>query len=321
MIRTGALLGVAVMACVPIPADDDHEYPRQALKTDGKAVAVIGPVTLTTSEIEARIARQSPFVRGQLRDPQKRRAFIEKEVRLEILAQEAWRRGLHQDPDVLRRVRQVVIEKLIQDEMRRNADALKVSDQAVEEAYIQQKHRFVRPPAVRLGEIVRYVKDDRERRAARRKLDEVRRTIGTQERNGARGVFEKTARKASENADTRASGGDIGFVTRSGLVARYDESVAQRMFDELKIGDLVLVETATTVALVKKRGVRRGVNQTLNQVKPQLRRRLAQERRGEALNAFVERLIGEHRVKMVLDGTESIPSATGSTRRTSGGKQ
>ena len=327
MVRTGALLWVTAVACTPVsgPRGAEDGYPHPAVRTEGNPVAVVGPVTLTTAEIDARIARQSPFVRKQLTDPDKRRAFIHKQVRLEVLAQEAWRRGLHKDPAVLQQVRQVVVEKLIQDEMRRRIGSIAVNESDLQQAYEKQKSDYIRPATVRLGKIVRYVKNDRERREARRDLDRVRRSVRMRERNGESGAFIEVARAPGNTsqspAEGRRPGDDAGFVPREALARTYGDSVANNVFDELKIGDIVLAETATTVALLKKLAARRGFRRTYAQVKPQLQRRLTQRRRADAIDAFVDQLKREQKIRMFLDRAGSTPATADRDRETFGAEE
>src|SRR5437763_17198581 len=76
-------------------------YPLPDVSKEGSAVAKIGPVTLTTAELERRIAGQSAFIKNQLVSQEQRRRFVDNEVRVELLAQEGWKLGLYEDPQVI----------------------------------------------------------------------------------------------------------------------------------------------------------------------------------------------------------------------------
>ena len=75
-------------------------YPAPILAKAGEAVVKIGPVTFTTDELENRINRQSSFMRDRLKDPERLIGYIDNEVRFELQAQ-AWRRGYHEDPQII----------------------------------------------------------------------------------------------------------------------------------------------------------------------------------------------------------------------------
>src|SRR5687768_13728274 len=103
---------VALAAGCPSAQKDERPYPAPKVEAGGKLIAKIGPVELTTAEIEKRIRQQSPFVRVQLKDPQKLQLFVEEQIRNEVVAQEAWSQKLYQDPAIEAEVRRAMIQKV-----------------------------------------------------------------------------------------------------------------------------------------------------------------------------------------------------------------
>ena len=116
-----ALLLVFALSACPAPKKGDASGPADSVegvkgKTDlnqGKAIATIGDTVITEGEFKARLMRQSPFARARYNTKEKKVQFLNNMVRFELLAQEAKRRGLDQDPDVQDTMKKVMVQKLI----------------------------------------------------------------------------------------------------------------------------------------------------------------------------------------------------------------
>ncbi len=290
-------------------------YPQVPLSDKGETLAVIGPVTLTTGEIERRIMALPALTRMQLQDQKRRREFVEREVQLEVLAQEAWRRGLQNDPQVIQQLKRVLTQRLIQDEMTKVSADIVVTDGDALKAYEERKSEFVKPPRVRLAQIVRYVETERERKAAQKLLGRVRSEVTAKEQNNDVRAFANAVRGYSQDEATRKLGGDLQFLTREELTERYGEQVASEMFDDASVGDLSIADAPDAVVLFKKTGVRRGVNRTFDQVRSQVRGQLAQQRRVEAFEAFVDKLRADGNVEVYLERATAITLPPAGTAR------
>ena len=318
----GALVALAAQfatACAPPTPDRSpaaSPYPVPELDASGSVVAVVGPVSLTTGELSNRIRAQTPFIRRQLEAADRREAFVEQEIQKEILAQEAWRRGLHRDPQVVDQLKQLLVQRLVQDEMKRLATDVSVSERDVKAAYEAKKDQFMRPAAVRLERIVRRAATERERATARRLLGRVQRDVRQSERKGERRAFQTAIDQHSEA--TEALPND-GFVTRKALSEQYGETVAQRVFEELQMGQTTIVDAPEAVILFRKSGTRRAIERRFEQVEAQLRGRVLQERRLKTFEAFVERLKRDQNVRLFLDRAKDIqaPKAGGESTTSS----
>ena len=320
MIRIDAVLGVcalALVACTPAPkgSSEGQAYPVPDLSKDGATVAVVGPVTLTTGEFEKRIQGQSSFVRMQLQDPKRMQEYVKAEVQLEVLAQEAWRRDLMKDPQIIQQFKRILSERVIQDEMKRLSKTITVSDGDALKAYEARKSEYVKPPQIRLAQIVRYVESEDERKAADALLRKTREKVLEEEKKSNYRGFANEAKKLSQDETTKNGGGDLQFLTRDELVDRYGEEVAKHMFDEVKVGDLAVANAPNAVVLFKKTGMRRGVNRTFGQVKSQIRGQLIQNRRNAAFNEFLDKLKKDQGVQVDLDRSSEIKlTPTGVTK-------
>src|SRR6266478_2941029 len=90
--------------------------PPQSAEELKAPLAKIDDVTITLGEFEERINRQSPYIRARYTSLEQKKEFLDTLVRFEILAKEAYRRGLDKDPEVVRTMKQVMIQKLMRDE-------------------------------------------------------------------------------------------------------------------------------------------------------------------------------------------------------------
>ncbi len=300
VLRNGAWCGVfALMAACDkgaSPADPFASYPRPSVAKDGEVVARIGPVTLTTVEIENRIQQQTPFMRAQLQDPKELAKWVENEVRMELLAQEGWRRNLPNDPRIQAELKRLVIQRIMTDQMERLKDKADVNELDLQNAWKAREAEFNKPERVRVAQIVRYVENESERKAAKKLLEQVKAEVLAAQKKNDSGAFSVAAEKHSQDDATNKGGGDLQFLTRDELTERYGKEVSDFLFDQVQIGDMAVADASNAAVLFKKTGFRRGVTRTLEQVKPQIRSQLLGEKKTQAFVDFVKQLQTERGV-------------------------
>jgi hypothetical protein len=200
MARISAV-GLLVVVSAGCPAaETERPYPAPNVESSGKVIATIGPVRLTTGEIEKRIRQQSPFVRVQLKDPTKLKLFVEEQIRNEVLAQEAWKQKLYDDPAIHAELRRALIQKVMKDHLATVKDDVDTTETELLSAYKERLAEFNKPEKIRLSQIVRYVDDDAERKAARQLLEKVK-----NERTARRRAITRRTRIPSSAAATCSS--------------------------------------------------------------------------------------------------------------------
>jgi peptidyl-prolyl cis-trans isomerase C len=285
-------LALAFAGCgAPKQDADALPYPKPDVVKDGKVVAKVGDVALTTEEIERRIQQQSPFVRGQLRDPGQKKKFVENEVRLELLAQEGWRRGLYKDPKVLAELKRAIVQRVMRDEMQSLASSVNVSEEELIQAYKKNEADYVKPEKIRVSQILIRAGNDADRKAAKKKLEGLRDQIAREEREKKNELaFSDAARAHSEDDATKRAGGDLQFLGREEITQRFGAEAAAELFEKREIGEVIVAEIDAGVVLLRKTGKRRAVERTLEMVKPQLRGQVLGEKRNQAFDAYVEEL-------------------------------
>src|SRR5688572_25765693 len=190
--RLAVLLALST-GCPAAPSEPS--YPAPKVETEGKLIATIGPVKLTTAEIEKRIRQQSPFIRVQLKDPEKLKLFVEEQIRNEVLAQEAWKQKLYDDPAIQAELRRALIQKVMKDHLATAKDSVDTTETELLSAYKERLAEFNKPEKIRLSQIVRYVDDDAERKAARQLLEKVKNDVTERQKKNDQKAYGEAARE------------------------------------------------------------------------------------------------------------------------------
>src|SRR5690606_27508016 len=97
-----------------------------------KVVAKVGDATITVGDVEDAVNQQSPFLRVRYRDRAKLRELVEGMVRFELLAREAERAEMDDDPEVVRVAKQNAVQQLI----RRDFDE-RITPESIPEADVR----------------------------------------------------------------------------------------------------------------------------------------------------------------------------------------
>src|SRR5689334_3638246 len=109
--------------------------PTQSAEELKAPLAKIDDVTITLGEFQERINRQSPYIRARYTSLEQKKDFLDSLVRFEVLAKEAFKRGLDKDPEVVRTMKQVMIQKLMRDEFDSKVTANNVADEDMKKYY------------------------------------------------------------------------------------------------------------------------------------------------------------------------------------------
>ena len=173
-------------------------------------VARVGDRIIDVRAVEAEIDDRAPgFRAAKYQSPAKREELLESMVRFELLAAEAERRGLAQDPRVVRAARKEMVAALLRKEIDEQLDPRQVDEAEVERRYRERVAEFEIPEQVRVSQIlmrdpVRANKVAAQARAARRP-----------DRDKDEQGFRDLVARFSEDPTSRARGGDVGTWTRA----------------------------------------------------------------------------------------------------------
>ncbi len=301
---------VALTACDDPPGVAKMDFRRTppAGVTGGSWVAKFGGQQLSDAELAQRFAEMNPYARARFQTVEQRRDYVDGVVRFELLAQEAVRRGLQNDPEVVEAARRVMVQQLLKKELEEGSGG--VTDAQVAAWYEAHKSDYVKPAMTRLAHVA-FKKENRAR--AEQVFAEVK-ALAPLDAAG----FGRLARTHSEDERTRELDGDLRFLSDDELTAQYGAELALAAAKLVKVGDVAetLVETPTALHIVKLQGRQLALNLSVEQAKPSITQLLANESKQERFRALMDRLKKDARFEvnesslaaMVID--PKAPAAT-----------
>jgi hypothetical protein len=119
-----------------------------------KTLAKVGDRVITLGEYAATLDRMDPFERMRYQSQDRRKRLLDEMIEVELLSQEARRRGLDKSPETEERVRQILRDHIL-DEMRKSAPAPNdVPAAELRDYYDKHKDEFTEPERRRVAGIV-----------------------------------------------------------------------------------------------------------------------------------------------------------------------
>ncbi len=268
-------------ACKRSTDKGDEEVEREVSgATDPNAVlAKIDNTIITVGEFEERIARQSPYVRGRYSSLEHKKEFLTNMIRFEVLALEAKRRGLDKDPDAVRAAKQVMTQKLMQQEFAKSITPESITDTELRAYYDSNANLYNKPEEVRVAAIVL------RSRAIANKVGRL--ATGTQ--GATNKGFRDLVAAHSIDEEGRKTGGDLRYFSRQNK--KIPKAVIDAAFALTKTGDVAgPIAGGGKFFIIKQTGKRKPVTKPFESVAEQIRNRLYREKRRDALRGFVSKL-------------------------------
>lgn len=254
--------------------------PPQSAEELKAPLAKIDDVTITLGEFQERINRQSPYIRARYTSLEQKKEFLDSLVRFEVLAKEAYRRGLDKDPEVVRTMKQVMIQKLMRDEFDAKVTAENVPDAEMKAYYDANLNEYVKPEEVRASAIVLKNKAQADRVALEARGDAGKTNKG----------FRDLVMKYSADEATKLSGGDLRYfdATDKELPA----PVVKAAFALVNTGDVSTVVDAGNGSyyVLKQTGRRKSLTKSFDDAKAAIRNKLFRDNRIKAQKDFVDNL-------------------------------
>lgn len=287
LLSAGALLHAACEQATPKSQAAGNQKPEEL----GEVLAKIDDVTISVGDFQDRINKQSPYVRARYTSLERKKEFLDNLVRFEVLAKEAKARGLEKDDEVVRTMKQVMIQKLMKDEFETRVKIDDITDADCKKYFDEHPDEFNKPEEVRAAHIL--VKDEK---AARKVLGDPR-IKGTSDNNEG---FRKLVAEASIDLETKERGGDLRYFDRNSK--ELPPEIVAAAFALVNIGDVSQpVHTKAGWHVVKLTGRRKALVRPFDEVKPQIRNRLYRDRRTAAMEDFVKQLRQKAKVEVHED--------------------
>ncbi|MDD5307639.1 MAG: peptidyl-prolyl cis-trans isomerase [Deltaproteobacteria bacterium] len=275
----------------------DGLTPEQA----AKVVARVGDAVITVGDVTRQINRLSPYIRRRWAAPEKRKEFLDKLIRVELLAQEAQRLGLGEDPEVQRTVKQVMIRLMIKNDLEKNVLPVSVDEGTLKTEYDKEIDKYKRPAQVRASHIV--VKT---REAAAKLIADIKAHTD----DGR--YFRDKAAELSLDEKTKGQGGDLGYFSRP-EERRPDEpevpkAVAEAAWKIANVNELAPepVEAPGGFSVVRLTNKKPALDRSFESVKRLIENRLLRDKRGQALDDFVADLRKKAKVEITAENLDKV---------------
>jgi parvulin-like peptidyl-prolyl isomerase len=277
------------------PAKLPPGLPGQSEKELAEPVAVIDGTNITVAEVQDRINKQSPYVRARYTSMEQKKEFLDTLVRFEVLAKEARKRGYDADPEVVRTMKQVMIQKLLKDEFESKTKPEDIGDDEMKKYYDAHLSDYNKPEEVRVSAIIVKDKAKAEKAAAEAK----------QPANADNKAFRDLVDKYSEDADSKSRGGDLRFFAAD--VKGIPPEVVKASFTLKNTGDVAgPIQTAGGYYVLKQTGLRKAIAKSFDDVKRQIQNRLFRDKRTEAMEAFVSQLKKDAKIEIKEDSLAKV---------------
>lgn len=245
----------------------------------GALVARVGKVELREDDVQRAMARDPGAAPQRFDSAESRRELVDGLVRFELLAQAAERAGFTKDPDAIHALQQIAVTKLVNQTLGKAAAPESITKADIEREYsARQASDFTLPEAVQ----IRHIQVSDQKQAER---------LATQAKalpSGDDNAFAQLATRTTEDAATRAQGGDLGYLDKNSRQpqALLDAALALQNPGDIA-GPIPIGNSYEILRLVARRAA---AVSPLSSVEEPLRQRLYRERRAKALEDFIARL-------------------------------
>ncbi len=202
-----------------------------------QVLAKVGEREITLGEYAETLERMDPFERVRYQSADRRKLLLNEIIQVELLAQEAKRRGLDKQPETQERLRQILKDELLRD-VRRDAPAPSDIPDAEVHAYFDAHHdEFKEPERRRVAHVV--LANEAQAKAALAKA------TGASAADWGKLVSDVSLDKPAKNAAPSPTelAGDLGIVGPPGhprgANPRVPEALRAAVFEVAKVGDVL----------------------------------------------------------------------------------
>lgn len=261
-------------------------YGKVAINSkDSPVVARVGKVELREFDVVRAMERDPGASPARFATPEARQELIEGLVRFELLAQAAERAGFTKDPDAIHALQQIAVTKLVNERLGAAGSPESISKEDVEREYLaRQAQDYTLPEAAQ----VRHLRVS-DAKLAERLAKQAKALPATDDAG-----FVQLVARHTEDATTRNSGGDLGFLDMNSKEPRplLEAALALRA-----LGDVAgpIEVNGACLRLTRRRAA---AVSPLSSVEQPIRQRLYRERRTKALDDYIARLRRETPVEI-----------------------
>ena len=279
------------------PAGPGAAVPEAKVETDPdrrKVVARVGQRSITVGKLTDEINQQNPYIRMRYTSLEQRRRFLKSMIRFEVMAQEAQKRGLQHDPEVIRRVKRAMISQMMYKLRKELVKMTDITDKEIADYYQNNVKLYQQPEQIRVSQLL-----TRTEAEAKKVLAEALKKPKNPRH------FAQLVRVHSIDKATLAQQGDLDFFARDNRKLPKPLVEAAFKISEM-FGVTGPVKLEQGFALLMKTGYRTPRNRPLGLEKGNIRSRLYNVRQKKALKAFVEKLHKSAKVEIVEENLTKV---------------
>ena len=289
----------------PVKNSDNNQAPAlppQSPDELNAPIAKVDDVTITVGELQAQINRQSPYIRQRYTSLEQKREFLDNLVRFEVLAKEAYRRGFDKNPDVVRTMKQVMIQKLMKDEFENKLKPEDIGEDEMKAFFEQHADDYNKPEEVRVSAILLKSKGK-----AKRVAEEALGAPGSTNKG-----FRELVNKYSRDDKTKIHGGDLRYFASD--TKEVPKPVVEAAFALQKTGDVAgpIAGGDGFYYIIKQTGKRKAIVRDFESVKRQIQNRLYREKRTQAQKDFINGLKAKAKIQVLDDNLAKVRVDTSS---------
>lgn len=293
----------------PTPAPSASAYAPSELPAELKkqVLAKVGDRTITLGEFAATLERMDPFERLRYSSRERREQLLKEMMDVELLAQEARRRGLHKLPETQERLREILRDELLRQVRADVPEPSEIPVGEVRRYYEEHRSEFSEPERRRASLIVL------SGRAEAAKLLTAARNA-TPERWGelyqAHSIDAERSKGSPEPLDLA---GDVGIVSAPGAEPnenpRLTLPLRTALFEIRGVGDVYpnVVEDKGKFYILRMTGRTPARQRTFAEAERAIRVRLVQRRVQQREAAFEKELRKRYPVEIDEKALSSIP--------------
>lgn len=241
-----------------------------------KVVAEVEGIKITKCDVYDKIHQLSPYIRKRYTSLERKKDFLDRMIRFEIMAAEAARQGLDKDPDVQRAKKDVMVQKLTRTLFKSAMQPTDVSEAELREYYDKHQSDYNKPAMVRVSHILLKTKE-----AADKLLDQAKKADHRK--------FRELAKDNSIDEATKVRGGDLRYFPQD--EKNLPKALVDEAFKLSKVGDTVgPIKSDKGFHIIRLTGKRRPITRQFHQVKQLLKNRILRQKRTDAEKKFVDDL-------------------------------
>ena len=278
-----AALGLFMSGCTQDCADEQSSYDKSAV------LVHVNDNGVTLDKYKEEAAALPPASQQLLDDPEARAKFLDNLVARELIIQEAVKTGLGKDPEVMKRLDQTRDNLLIGLYVKNEVfDKSKFSDEDVKKYFDEHKDSL---GSVRISHIQVPAKETAEEVLAKYKAGE---------------PFAKLAKEYSGDEETKAKGGDLGFLSWAQIGSGDLKDAAFNT----PAGDVSnVVRSSFAFHVIKVTEKKPATDKDFDSLKDPLKEYLTEKRKEELFEAKVKDLKTKAAIKPDEEAQKQIPSA------------